>query len=95
MDSRLAENRRLMNGIIHSFTIPGTPPSYLPTNQSEDGYTSCSPPLQMLPIKTSLFPWVKNPPAKCRGHGFDPRSRKSPQPVEQLSPYTITTEPMC
>ena len=34
----------------------------------------------------------KNPPAQCRGHEFDPRSRKIPHAAEQLSPRTATTE---
>ena len=34
----------------------------------------------------------KNPPAQCRGHEFDPRSRKIPHAAEQLSPCTTTTE---
>ena len=37
-------------------------------------------------------PVDKNPPAQCRGHEFDPRSRKIPQAAEQLSPCTTTLE---
>ena len=35
--------------------IPGTPYYYLTTNQSDEGFTPCSPPpkFQILPIKTS------------------------------------------
>ena len=36
---------------------------------------------------------VKNPPAKCRGHGFEPWSGKIPHAAEQLSPCATTTEP--
>ena len=34
---------------------------------------------------------VKNLPAQCRGHRFDPWSRKIPHAAEQLSPCTTTT----
>ncbi|KAJ8794078.1 hypothetical protein J1605_019070 [Eschrichtius robustus] len=36
---------------------------------------------------------VKNPPAKCRGHAFEPWSGKIPHAEEQLSPCATTTEP--
>ena len=32
--------------------VPETPPCYLPTNQSEKGHTLCSPPPEILPMKT-------------------------------------------
>ena len=38
-------------------------------------------------------PVVKNLPAKCRGHGFDPWSRKIPHALGQLSPSAPVTEP--
>ena len=31
---------------------------------------------------------------QCRGHGFEPWSRKIPHAVEQLSPCATTTEPV-
>ena len=31
---------------------------------------------------------------QCRGHGFEPWSRKIPHAAEQLGPCTITTEPV-
>ena len=37
---------------------------------------------------------VKNPPANA-GDMFDPKSQKISHAVEQLSQYTITTEPTC
>ena len=32
---------------------------------------------------------------QCRGHRFNPSSRKIPHPTEQLSPWATTTEPAC
>jgi len=37
---------------------------------------------------------VKNPPANA-GDSFNPWSRKIPHAIEQISPCTTTTEPMC
>ena len=37
---------------------------------------------------------VKNT-CQCRGHGFDPWSRKIPYAMEQISPCATTTEPVC
>ena len=37
---------------------------------------------------------VENLPADAGDTGFDPWSRKIPRAVEQLSPYTTTTEPV-
>ena len=41
------------------------------------------------------FPWWlsgKESACQCRGHGFDPWSRKIPRAVEQLSLHTTTRE---
>ena len=38
---------------------------------------------------------VTNPPANCRGHGFEPWSGEIPHGTEQLSRCTTTTEPTC
>ena len=40
----------------------------------------------------SSGPVVKNLPAKCMGHGFDPWSGKIPHATRQLSLCTVTTE---
>ena len=40
VDPRLVGTRRLMT------EIPGTPPCYLPTKQSEEGHTPCRPPFR-------------------------------------------------
>ena len=32
---------------------------------------------------------------QCRGHGFEPWSRKIPHATEQLGPWATTTEPAC
>ena len=45
--------------------------------------------IQGLPLWLS----VKEPACQFRGHGFDPRSRKIPQTVEQLNPCVTTAEP--
>ena len=42
------------------------------------------------------FPWWRSgweSACQCRGHGFEPWSRKIPHAVEQLGPCTTTTEP--
>ena len=36
----------------------------------------------------------KESTCQCRGHGFDPWSRKTPHAMEQLSPITTTFEPV-
>ena len=36
---------------------------------------------------------VQESACQCRGHGFDPWSRKIPHAMEQLSPCATTTEP--
>ena len=38
-------------------------------------------------------PVVKNPPAQCKWHGFDPWSGNIPQAARQLSLWAKTTEP--
>ena len=37
--------------------------------------------------------WSKEFACRCRGHGFDPGSKKIPDAKEQLSPRVSTTEP--
>ena len=39
-------------------------------------------------------PVVKNPPMQCRGHGFNPWSRRIPHATGQLSPCTATGGPV-
>ena len=42
------------------------------------------------------LPWWRSgqeSACQCRGHGFEPWSRKIPRAAEQLSPCTTTTEP--
>ena len=46
----------------------------------------------------SGLPWWRSgweSACQCRGHGFEPWSRKIPHAAEQLSPCAIITEPMC
>ena len=46
-------------------------------------------------LNTGLPWWASDweSACQCRGHGFNPWSRKSPHSVEQLSPCATTTEP--
>ena len=51
-------------------------------------------------IKTTMrgFPWWHSgweSACQWRGHGFKPWSGKIPHAVEQLGPWTTTTEPVC
>ena len=44
------------------------------------------------------LPWWRSgeeSACQCRGHGFEPWSRKIPHATEQLTPRATTTEPLC
>ena len=48
-------------------------------------------------LKQTRSPWWlsgKEPTGQCKGLGFDPWSRKTSCAAEQLSPCTMTTEPV-
>ena len=51
-----------------------------------------------LNIKKAIYglPWWRSDwesACQCRGHGFEPWSRKIPHAAEQLGPWATTTEP--
>ena len=46
-------------------------------------------------LRGYLAAGVSESACQCRGHGFEPWSRKIPHAAEQLSPCATTTEPMC
>ena len=55
-------------------------------------------PVFILSIKNSSLglPWWRSgweSACRCRGHGFEPWSRKIPHATEQLGPWATTTEP--
>ena len=51
-----------------------------------------------LKIDITGLPWWHSgweSACRCRGHGFEPWSGKSPHAAEQLGPWAIITEPAC